>query len=77
MCIFSTLNRSYTVIFFPAHGLISVAVCEMTLIEGKDRVNKEMSMIIKAEIMNALIPFFPSISLYLLLLWFSFIYAFY
>lgn len=42
----------------------------MTLIEGKDRVHKEMSMIIKAEIMNALTAFFPSISPYL-------IYAFY
>lgn len=49
----------------------------MTLIEGKDRVHKAMSMIIKAGIMNDLTPFFPSISLYLLLLWFSFIYAFY
>lgn len=43
---------SNIIIFLHTRGLNSIIVCGATQIEGKDRVNKEMSMIIKAEINN-------------------------
>lgn len=45
---------SNIIIFLHTHGLISIIVCGATQIGGKDRVNKEMSMIIKTEINNTL-----------------------
>lgn len=45
---------SNIIIFIHIHELISMAVCEMTQMGEKDRVNKEMTMIVKAEINNSL-----------------------
>lgn len=73
ICAYWTLNIcniSNIIIFLHTHRLISIIVCGVTQIGENNRVNKEMSMIIKAEINNTLslticVPVFPSISIHL------------